>query len=900
RSFSALVILFSLLQKRRRCCIPMGASVGDCPSRCHCEEDGMLQRVDCSDLGLTELPANLSVFTSYLDLSMNNLTLLPSSALSNLHFLEELRLAGNDLTHIPKGAFSGLFNLKVLMLQNNQLRQVPGDALQNLRNLQSLRLDANHISSVPRGCFDGLLSLRHLWLDDNALTEVPDDALRVLSSLQAMTLALNRIAHVPDRAFANLSSLVVLHLNNNRIHSLGTQCFEGLQNLETLDLNYNNLEEFPIAIRSLSTLKELGFHSNNIQSIPEHAFTGNPSLLTIFFYDNPIQFVGRSAFQHLPELRTLSLNGAAEITEFPDLTGTKSLESLTITGAQITSLPSTVCDQLPNLQVLDLSYNLIQSLPSLSGCQKIQKIDLHHNEIEEVQSGTFQGLASLRTLDLAWNKLFSLDPLSFSGLPGLIKLDLTSNRLSSMPVSGLHGLTHLKLAGNENLRDLLPAESFPKLRVMELPYAFQCCAFVSCEKHSSPWDRDDNNNGKNDFGRREAILSNQDHELEDFLLDSDDEPKSHHTVQCSPAPGPFRPCHHLFGSWLIRGGVWVIATLSLICNTLVMVSIFLSPSFLSPAKLLIGLLALVNSLMGLWSATLATVDALTFGSFARYGARWESSAGCKLTGFVSVFASETSIFLLTVAALERGLSVRRGKAAEGKTSAGTARLAAALCFLLGLAVTLLPLLGDYGVSSICLPVPYGEPSSLGFMVALVLVNSLCYLIMTVSYTRLYCSLEKGEPDNLWDCSMIRHVAWLLFANCLLYFPVAFLSFSSLLRLPSVGPEVVKSVLLVVVPLPACLNPLLYVLFNPHFKEDLGLLRKRTLGSLHRPRRLSLASLDSEDAEKQSCDSTQALVTFGTSEEEEESGGKGAEQPRGAGQQPSTEAHHPPVPFIPCR
>ncbi|XP_045578372.1 leucine-rich repeat-containing G-protein coupled receptor 5 isoform X2 [Salmo salar] len=870
----------------------MGAQVGDCPSRCHCEEDGMLQRVDCSDLGLTEIPANLSVFTSYLDLSMNNLTLLSSGALSNLHFLEELRLAGNDLTHIPKGAFYGLFNLKVLMLQNNQLRRVPGEALQNLRNLQSLRLDANHISSVPRGCFDGLQSLRHLWLDDNSLTEVPVDALGALSSLQAMTLALNRITHIPDRAFTNLSSLVVLHLNNNRIRTLGTQCFDGLHSLETLDLNYNNLEEFPIAIRALSTLKELGFHSNNIKSIPEQAFTGNPTLLTIFFYDNPIQFVGQSAFQHLPELRTLSLNGAAEITEFPDLTGTKSLESLTITGARITSLPTTVCDQLPNLQVLDLSYNMIQSLPSFRGCEKIQKIDLHHNEIEELQADTFQGLTSLRSLDLAWNKLSSLNPLSFSSLPALIKLDLTSNRLSYLPVSGLHGLTHLKLAGNEDLQELLPAESLPKLRVMELPYAFQCCAFVSCEKHSSPWDRDNNNNGKDDFGRREGILSNQDHE--DFLLDFDDEPKSHHTVQCSPSPGPFRPCHHLFGSWLIRVGVWVIATLSLVCNTLVMVSIFLSPSFLSPVKLLIGLLALVNSLMGLWSATLATVDALTFGSFGRYGARWESSTGCKLTGFVSIFASETSIFLLTVAALERGLSVRRGKAAEGKTSTGTLRLVAALCFLLGLAITLLPLLGDYGVSSICLPMPYEEPSSLGFMVALVLVNSLCYLIMTVTYARLYCSLEKGEPDSLWDCSMIRHVAWLLFTNCLLYFPVAFLSFSSLLKLPSVGPEVVKSVLLVVVPLPACLNPLLYVLFNPHFREDLGLLHRRTRGALHlsRPRRLSLVSLNSEDAEKQSCDSTQALVTFGVSEEEEES--------RGAGQQPSAEAHHPPVAFIPCR
>uniref|UniRef100_A0A8C7HNS1 Leucine rich repeat containing G protein-coupled receptor 5 n=1 Tax=Oncorhynchus kisutch TaxID=8019 RepID=A0A8C7HNS1_ONCKI len=669
-------------------------------------------------------------------------------------------------------------------------------------------------------------SLRHLWLDDNSLTEVPADALGALSSLQAMTLALNRITHIPDRAFTNLSSLVVLHLNNNRIRTLGTQCFDGLHSLETLDLNYNNLEEFPIAIRALSTLKELGFHSNNIKSIPEQAFTGHSTLLTIFFYDNPIQFVGQSAFQHLPELRTLSLNGAAEITEFPDLTGTKSLESLTITGARITSLPTTVCDQLPNLQVLDLSYNMIQALPSFRGCEKIQKIDLHHNEIEELQADTFQGLTSLRSLDL------------------------TSNRLSYLPVSGLHGLTHLKLAGNEDLQELLPAESLPKLRVMELPYAFQCCAFVSCEKHSSPWDRDNNHNGKDDFGRREGILSNQ---------------------------GPFRPCHHLFGSWLIRVGVWVIATLSLVCNTLVMVSIFLSPSFLSPVKLLIGLLALVNSLMGLWSATLATVDALTFGSFGRYGARWESSTGCKLTGFVSIFASETSIFLLTVAALERGLSIRRGKAAEGKTSTGTLRLVAALCFLLGLAITLLPLLGDYGVSSICLPMPYEEPSSLGFMVALVLVNSLCYLIMTVTYARLYCSLEKGEPDNLWDCSMIRHVAWLLFTNCLLYFPVAFLSFSSLLKLPSVGPEVVKSVLLVVVPLPACLNPLLYVLFNPHFREDLGLLHRRTRGALHlsRPRRLSLVSLNSEDAEKQSCDSTQALVTFGVSEEEEESRGAGS-------------------------
>lgn len=39
---------------------------GGCPGRCRCEVDGLLQRVDCSDLGLRELPSNLSLFTSYL------------------------------------------------------------------------------------------------------------------------------------------------------------------------------------------------------------------------------------------------------------------------------------------------------------------------------------------------------------------------------------------------------------------------------------------------------------------------------------------------------------------------------------------------------------------------------------------------------------------------------------------------------------------------------------------------------------------------------------------------------------------------------------------------------------------------------------------------------------------
>ncbi|XP_047285757.1 leucine-rich repeat-containing G-protein coupled receptor 5 isoform X2 [Homo sapiens] len=751
-----------------------GVLLRGCPTHCHCEPDGrMLLRVDCSDLGLSELPSNLSVFTSYLDLSMNNISQLLPNPLPSLRFLEELRLAGNALTYIPKGAFTGLYSLKVLMLQNNQLRHVPTEALQNLRSLQSL------------------------------------------------------------------------HLHNNRIHSLGKKCFDGLHSLETLDLNYNNLDEFPTAIRTLSNLKEL------------------------HFYDNPIQFVGRSAFQHLPELRTLTLNGASQITEFPDLTGTANLESLTLTGAQISSLPQTVCNQLPNLQVLDLSYNLLEDLPSFSVCQKLQKIDLRHNEIYEIKVDTFQQLLSLRSLNLAWNKIAIIHPNAFSTLPSLIKLDLSSNLLSSFPITGLHGLTHLKLTGNHALQSLISSENFPELKVIEMPYAYQCCAFGVCEnayKISNQWNKGDNSS-MDDLHKKDAGMfqAQDERDLEDFLLDFEEDLKALHSVQCSPSPGPFKPCEHLLDGWLIRIGVWTIAVLALTCNALVTSTVFRSPLYISPIKLLIGVIAAVNMLTGVSSAVLAGVDAFTFGSFARHGAWWENGVGCHVIGFLSIFASESSVFLLTLAALERGFSVKYSAKFETKAPFSSLKVIILLCALLALTMAAVPLLGGskYGASPLCLPLPFGEPSTMGYMVALILLNSLCFLMMTIAYTKLYCNLDKGDLENIWDCSMVKHIALLLFTNCILNCPVAFLSFSSLINLTFISPEVIKFILLVVVPLPACLNPLLYILFNPHFKEDLVSLRKQTY-VWTRSKHPSLMSINSDDVEKQSCDSTQALVTFTSS------------------------------------
>lgn len=329
-----------------------------------------------------------------------------------------------------------------------------------------------------------------------------------------------------------------------------------------------------------------------------------------------------------------------------------------------------------------------------------------------------------------------------------------------------------------------------------------------------------------------------------------------------PCSGPFKPCDHLFGSWLIRIGVWAIAVLALSCNALVTSTVFRTTLYISSIKLLIGVIAVVNMLMGVSSAMLAVVDMFTFGSFAQHGAWWEDGVGCQVVGFLSIFASESSVFLLTLAALERGFSVKCSSKFETKTPLSSLKVIILLCVLLALTIATVPLLGgsEYNASPLCLPLPFGEPSTTGYMVALVLLNSLCFLIMTIAYTKLYCNLEKGDLENLWDCSMVKHIALLLFTNCILYCPVAFLSFSSLLNLTFISPEVIKFILLVIIPLPACLNPLLYIVFNPHFKEDMGSLGKQTRFWM-RSKHPSLLSINSDDVEKRSCDSTQALVAF---------------------------------------
>ncbi|GLD48190.1 leucine-rich repeat-containing G-protein coupled receptor 5-like isoform X1 [Lates japonicus] len=140
-------------------------------------------------------------------------------------------------------------------------------------------------------------------------------------------------------------------------------------------------------------------------------------------------------------------------------------------------------------------------------------------------------------------------------------------------------------------------------------------------------------------------------------------------------------------------------------------------------------------------------------------------------------------------------------------------------------VSLRPLVAGHSSTPVCrcLPPP---PPLLPSLRVLVLLDSLCLLQMTLAYIRLYCRANKALPASEEETALTRHVAWLLFSDCLLYLPVAFLSPPCCVS-PSLGQRQQRGCLLLVATAASLRQHLLYLLFNPLAREELAVMVKHT-------------------------------------------------------------------------
>uniref|UniRef100_A0A8D2JH89 Ig-like domain-containing protein n=1 Tax=Varanus komodoensis TaxID=61221 RepID=A0A8D2JH89_VARKO len=264
----------------------------------------------------------------------------------------------NDLllTHVPANLSS---DTQVLLLQSNKISRVSGE-LQHLFNLTELDLSQNHFSRISDAGLANLSHLITLYLEENQVEELPDHCLGDLTALEELYINHNRISTIEPLAFAGLASLLRLHLNANRLHAIDHHWFLSLPNLEILMIGENPISQLAGgSFRPLGRLHSLVLAGMELSEAPSDAFQGLDYLESLSFYDNHLPRVPTKALKGLPLLKFLDLN-KNPITEVwrGDFRDMLHLEELSLNGMEeLTSIHKGAFENLPELAKLELCNN---------------------------------------------------------------------------------------------------------------------------------------------------------------------------------------------------------------------------------------------------------------------------------------------------------------------------------------------------------------------------------------------------------------------------------------------------------------------------------------------------------------------------------------------------------------
>lgn len=150
-----------------------------CPYGCSCysSADFMTTHyVQCTNRGLTKIPAGFPASSTEVSLDRNNISEIYSSSFVGLIYLRVIHLDHSGITTLANNSFIGLLQLKTLYLNNNELQEINRGVFNKLWNLTELHLEYNNIAYIEEGAFSALTSLSTLFLDHNLLISLPQSA----------------------------------------------------------------------------------------------------------------------------------------------------------------------------------------------------------------------------------------------------------------------------------------------------------------------------------------------------------------------------------------------------------------------------------------------------------------------------------------------------------------------------------------------------------------------------------------------------------------------------------------------------------------------------------------------------------------------------------------------------
>ncbi|XP_053459535.1 thyrotropin receptor [Nycticebus coucang] len=689
---------------------------------------------------------------------------------------------------------------------------------------------------------------------------------------------LHRIPSLPP-------STQTLKLIETHLKTIPSHAFSNLPNVSRIYLSID------------ATLQRLESYSFYNLSKMTHIEIRNTRSLT---------YIDSDALKELPLLKFLGIfNTGLRI--FPDLTKVYSTDVFFI--LEITDNP----------YMTTIPVNAFQGL-----CNETLTLKLYNNGFTSIQGLAFNG-TKLDAVYLNKNKYLTvIDKDAFGGVhSGPTLLDVSYTSVTALPSKGLEHLKELIAKNTWTLKKLPLSLSFLHLTRADLSYPSHCCAFKNqkkirgilesliCNESSirslrqrksvnvlnGPFYQEyEENLGDSSVGYKERSkfqdASENSHyyvffeEQEDEIIGFGQELKNpqEETLQafdshydyivcgdsedmvCTPKSDEFNPCEDIMGYKFLRIVVWFVSLLALLGNVFVMVILLTSHYKLTVPRFLMCNLAFADFCMGIYLILIASVDLYTHSEYYNHAIDWQTGPGCNTAGFFTVFASELSVYTLTVITLERWYAITFAMRLDRKIRLWHAYAVMSggwvSCFLLAL----LPLVGisSYAKVSICLPMDTETPLALAYIVFVLLLNIVAFVIVCSCYVKIYFTVRNPQYNpGEKDTKIAKRMAVLIFTDFMCMAPISFFTLSALMNKPLITVTNSKILLVLFYPLNSCANPFLYAIFTKAFQRDVFILLSKfgickRQAQAYRGQRVSLKNSTGIQVQKVTQDMRQSL------------------------------------------
>ena len=369
--------------------------------------------------------------------------------------------------------------------------------------LRVLDIENNELKSIPKGCFSSFTSLEKLTLSNNGHLGYDNlyNACYKLNQTLIQELNVNRINHLVlvNRPFPRNISLLLI---NTSLHTLNLE-YNGIRlveagviyylprTLQKISVRGNRIhitedEEIPIEVNYLENLKELDISDQSVNSIMSRPrerkhvslrdesvkYKNNPCNRRLFIKSPKSLEKLRARNVHiirscLPPFST-SNHSHLKFLDFSDSgyqewigpLGFNSLEELDLSENQCTFIKTDFFNQMPNLITLNIEKNYLGSFlassTSISVFQELRSLmylKMKDNFINHLPQALIRYNILLKELDISHNEIEALD-LDIGPLKQLTYIDCSSNKLATLPKSFRDSLDRLVENTNMDLKNI--------------------------------------------------------------------------------------------------------------------------------------------------------------------------------------------------------------------------------------------------------------------------------------------------------------------------------------------------------------------------------------------------------------------------------------------------------------